>query len=91
MTPVLVVHGERGETVLCETRAITEWAEETTFDPPLMSADAGERAETRRLVQWFERKFDYEVNACCSTKRWKSACSAWARRTPTRSAPGVRP
>jgi glutathione S-transferase len=63
MTPVLVVHGERGETVLCETRAITEWAEETTFDPPLMSADAGERAETRRLVQWFERKFDYEVNA----------------------------
>ena len=49
--------------VLCETAAILGWAEDTTPDPALMPRRAPDRAEVRRLVQWFERKFDYEVNA----------------------------
>jgi glutathione S-transferase len=59
LTPVLVVDG----LPLCETAAICGWAEELKPFPPLLSDDWTERAEARRLVQWFERKFDYEVNA----------------------------
>ncbi len=63
LTPVLVeTEGER-RTVICETRAILEHLEETTPEPDLMGRDPAERAETRRILQWFDRKFDYEVNA----------------------------
>ncbi|MGZ3298470.1 MAG: FtsZ-binding protein FzlA [Asticcacaulis sp.] len=48
---------------VCEERAILEHIEETCSEPPLWPAQANERAEARRLVGWFERKFDYEVNA----------------------------
>jgi glutathione S-transferase len=63
LTPVLVVE-EAGPRplVLCESRAILGWAEEARSEP-LLSRDPAERAEARRLLQWFERKFDYEVNA----------------------------
>lgn len=63
MTPVLVEteHGQR--TVICECRAILEHLNETAPEPDLVGRDPAERAETRRLLQWFDRKFDYEVNA----------------------------
>jgi glutathione S-transferase len=48
---------------LCESRAILEHLEETYPDIPLWPNDLNERGEARRLVGWFERKFDYEVNA----------------------------
>ena len=48
---------------LCESRAILEHLEETYPDIRLWPANVNERAEARRLVGWFERKFDYEVNA----------------------------
>lgn len=59
LTPVLVADG----LALCETGAILGWAEEFKPFPPLLSDEVAERAEARRLLQWFERKFDYEVNA----------------------------
>jgi glutathione S-transferase len=63
LTPVLVeTDGER-RTVICEARAILEHLEEIAPEPDLMGRDQAERAETRRLLQWFDRKFDYEVNA----------------------------
>jgi glutathione S-transferase len=62
-TPVLAVGDLADRLVLCETAAIIGWAEDTTPDPALMPRRAPDRAEVRRLVQWFERKFDYEVNA----------------------------
>ena len=63
LTPVLMVADPDEPLILCETRAITEWADEAVADPPLMPKGAKNRAEARRIIQWFERKFDYEVNA----------------------------
>ena len=63
LTPVLVeVEGGRTR-VICEVRAILEYLEEQHPEPPLLARDPGERAEARRLMQWFDRKFDYEVNS----------------------------
>jgi glutathione S-transferase len=63
LTPVLVetVDGER--LVICESRAILEHLEEAAPEPALLSRDPANRAEARRLMQWFDRKFDFEVNA----------------------------
>jgi glutathione S-transferase len=62
MTPVLVESGGDAPLVLCETHAVLEHLEETSPDPPLLSQDPAERAEARRLMHWFDRKFDAEVN-----------------------------
>ena len=61
--PVLEERQNGQELVICEARAILEHLDETVSQPPLMGRDAAERAETRRLMQWFDRKFDHEVNA----------------------------
>jgi glutathione S-transferase len=61
MTPVLVEAQAGGRVVICEARAILEHLEEAS--PGLMGETAAERAEARRLMQWFDRKFDGEVNA----------------------------
>jgi glutathione S-transferase len=62
MTPVLVESSEAPTLVLCETHAVLEYLEESCPDPPLLSSDPAERAEARRLMHWFDRKFDAEVN-----------------------------
>ena len=43
--------------------AILEHLEETNPEPPLLGREPEGRAEARRLMQWFDRKFDGEVNA----------------------------
>lgn len=64
LTPVLVEQGPSGPPlVVCETRAILEHLEREAEGPDLLGATAVDRAETRRLMQWFDRKFDNEVNA----------------------------
>ena len=63
LTPVLVEERDGAKLVICEARAILEHLEETEPEPALLSRDAGRRAEARRLMQWFDRKFDFEVNA----------------------------
>jgi len=62
LTPVLVETRNQRNLVVCETRAILEHVEETEPEPPLLGRDPAERAEARRLLQWFDRKFDNEVN-----------------------------
>ncbi|MBP7650012.1 MAG: glutathione S-transferase family protein [Phenylobacterium sp.] len=57
LTPVLT----EGSLVLCESRAILDHLEETYPEPALLGREPAERAEARRLLQWFDRKFDYEV------------------------------
>lgn len=42
--------------------AITEYLEETAPDVKLMPEEPRERAEMRRLVDWFDRKFEAEVS-----------------------------
>ena len=57
LTPVMT----EGELVFCESRAILDHLEETYPEPPLLGRDVAERSEARRLLQWFDRKFDNEV------------------------------
>lgn len=57
--PVLVEENGR---VYCSAYAITEYLEETYTLPDLMGGDAQVRAETRRLLQWFDEKFYDEVS-----------------------------
>ena len=63
LPPVLVEERPGERLVICEARAILEYLDERYGDPALLSnTDVAERVETRRLLQWFDRKFDYEVN-----------------------------
>ncbi|MBF0664213.1 MAG: glutathione S-transferase family protein [Brevundimonas sp.] len=63
MPPVLQVTEAGRSLTLCEPSAILGWLEDRAREPFLMPADPAERAETRRLVGWFERRFNDEVNA----------------------------
>ena len=56
--PVLV---EGNGTVVSGAYAISEYLEETYPHITLLGTTAAERAEVRRLVDWFDHKFDYEV------------------------------
>ena len=58
--PVLI---EIGGTKLSDAQAISEYMEELHPDPPLMPKRPGERAEVRRLANWFDRFFFGEVVA----------------------------
>jgi glutathione S-transferase len=62
VTPVLVEVRGGERIVVCESRAILEHLEEAAPQPDLLGREPAERAETRRLQQWFDRKFDFEVN-----------------------------
>jgi glutathione S-transferase len=64
LTPVLEETGGGKRIVVCEIRAILEHLEEIAPDQDLLGAEPAHRAEVRRLLQWFDRKFDSEVNAC---------------------------
>lgn len=64
MPPVLQVADAQGRPLtLCEPAAILGWLEERTSEPLLLPKDPAERAEMRRLLAWFERRFTDEVNA----------------------------
>ncbi|NQU58260.1 MAG: glutathione S-transferase family protein [Rhodospirillales bacterium] len=56
--PVLV---EPGGTALSGSDVICEFMDEIHPDPPLVGRHPLERAEVRRLVAWFDRKFNDEV------------------------------
>ena len=61
MVPVLVEKSDRGALVLCEARAILDHLEEAVGEPALLGRAPAERAEPRRLLQWFDGKFEYEA------------------------------
>lgn len=56
--PVLV---EENGTVLSGAYAIAEYIEEAYPQHSLLGETLAQRAEVRRLVDWFDHKFDYEV------------------------------
>lgn len=60
--PVLVEGRGAAALVVCESRAILDHLEERHPDQPLLPKEAAGRAEARRLLQWFDRKFQFEVN-----------------------------
>ena len=47
--------------VLAGSSSICEFLDEVHAEPPLLGAHPKERAEVRRLVAWFDGKFDREV------------------------------
>jgi len=57
-TPVLV---EENGAVIAGAYAIGEYLEEAYAENPLLGRSAIERAETRRLVAWFDGKFERDV------------------------------
>jgi glutathione S-transferase len=59
MIPVL----KFGNLIMPESQAICEYLEETYPTPPLMPRDAEGRYEVRRLVAWFDGKFNEEVTS----------------------------
>src|SRR5437899_3800361 len=61
LLPVLVETDGDESLVLCESRAILDHLEETTPEPALLGREPAERAEARRLLQWFDRKFEFEA------------------------------
>ena len=63
LTPVLVEQTGESQLVVCEARAILEHLETQSTASDLLGDLPADRAETRRLLQWFDRKFDLEVNA----------------------------
>jgi glutathione S-transferase len=56
--PVLV---ESDGAVLADSQAIVEYLDESTPEPPLLGGTPLERAEVRRLIAWFDVKFNAEV------------------------------
>ncbi len=56
--PVLV---EENGTVVSGAYAIGEYLEEGYPQPSLLGRTLAQRAEVRRLTDWFDHKFDYEV------------------------------
>ncbi|MGH1404617.1 MAG: glutathione S-transferase family protein [Alphaproteobacteria bacterium] len=56
--PVLV---EQDGTILSNSQVICEYLDEVYPEVNLMGYDPVQRAETRRLVNWFDRKFSKEV------------------------------
>ncbi len=57
--PVLI---EDGVGVLADGAAICEYLDEAYPEPPLLGREPAARAEARRLVAWFDRKFAAEVS-----------------------------
>jgi glutathione S-transferase len=57
--PVLI---EEDGLVVSGGMPIVEYLEETVPEPKLLPGDAEARAETRRLADWFDRKFAAEVS-----------------------------
>lgn len=60
---------ENGELVLCDSQAIIEYFDETIEKSPLLGSTAAERAEARRLAQWFGQRFYATVTAPMLTER----------------------
>lgn len=56
--PVLI---EEEGTILSNSQVICEYLDEVYPEVDLIGADPVQRAETRRLVGWFDRKFNKEV------------------------------
>ena len=64
-TPVLA----NDRLTLADSAAICDYLEETVDRAPLLGSGPEERAETRRLIAWFDQKFYAEVTAPLLSER----------------------
>ncbi len=72
-TPVLRDETGAKPCVVCDARPILEYLDEAREAAPLLPTDIAERAEVRRLVEWFCVKFHAEVNAYILHERLEKA------------------
>ena len=71
-----------GEHTVCDSQAITDHLEEAYPETPLLGQGAAQRNETRRLVAWFDTKFNREVTELL----WREQLvKRWAKRGFPRS------
>ncbi len=86
-TPVMIDAGagpaQMGLT-LVDSAAICDFFEETVERSPLLGQGAAERAETRRLVAWFDHKFYAEVTTPLLSERMYKR--VFARQAPDATA-----
>lgn len=68
-TPVLV--DEERDVILCDSRAIGEYFEETVDKAPMINGTVANRAEIRRLVALFDENFYADVTAPLLNERMK--------------------
>jgi glutathione S-transferase len=61
--PVLVCEEENEREVFADAQAICEFLDEMHDTPTLLGKDPITRAEVRRLIGWFDRKFYNEVTS----------------------------
>ena len=64
--PVLV---EADGTVIVDSAVICEYLEETSPEVSLLGTGAAERAEVRRIAQWFDLKFGREVSTLLTNEK----------------------
>jgi glutathione S-transferase len=76
--PVLV----DGAQVVCDSQAITDYLEDAYPETALLGQGTAQRAETRRLVAWFDTKFNREVTELLWRERM---VKRWAKRGFSRS------
>ncbi len=70
--PVLTVAEGKDRVALVGAQPISEYLDETNAAPSLLGKDPYLRAEVRRLVDWFDRKFYSEVSVLLSGEKiWK--------------------
>ncbi len=67
--PVMVENVPGGQVVISGARAICEYAEDLAGRVSLLPGSAAERAEARRISNWFDVKFADEVNAYILSER----------------------
>jgi len=60
---VPVLHDPERNLTLCDSRAISEYIEETVERAPMINGTAANRAEIRRLVALFDENFYHDVTA----------------------------
>ncbi len=70
--PVLTITEGKDQHVIADAEAICEYLDETSAAPSLLGKDPVMRAEVRRLIGWFDRKFQREVtDLLINEKAWK--------------------
>ena len=73
--------------MLCEARAILDHLEETVPEPALLGREPAERAEARRLLAWFDRKFEFEAGGYILHEKMEKRLLGLGRAGPEQPAP----
>jgi glutathione S-transferase len=87
--PVLVDEPPTGgEIAVSPAAAIAEYLDEAYREPALLPSTSAARAETRRMLHWFDLKFEAEVNALIVRRRIEGRLQGrrWGEPEPLRAA-----